>query len=108
DADGDAADGQDRVRPLEHDDARTGERAHEIAGTVRLPVVVAEHGDGRELEVAARVGDDADLVDLPVLREVAGEDDHVRLRGRAPERLAHPVAVTGAGVDVAGGRDADR
>src|SRR5438045_8745195 len=53
DADADALDRKDRVRPLEHDDARLAERPGEVAGAVGLPVVVAEHGDDRDRQSAA-------------------------------------------------------
>ena len=70
-------------------------RATRSAGAVGVPVVVAEHRDDRDREVAAGVGDDADLVDLPVLRQVAGEQHEVGLLLDARERLAHAVAVAG-------------
>ena len=47
------------MRAVEHDDPGLGERARQVARPVGLPVVVAEHRDDRDREVAARVGDDA-------------------------------------------------
>jgi hypothetical protein len=93
-------DRQDRVRALKHDDAGFCERALEIVGTVRLPVVVSEHGDDRDLQTAASIGDDARLVHLPVLRQVTGEQHEVGVTSDARERLADAVAVVGARVDV--------
>src|SRR5581483_11629422 len=75
---------KDRVRTLEHDDAGLAERAPDVLGAVRLPVVVAEDGDDRDREAAAGVGDRARLVDL-----------------------AAAVGVVAAGVEVRGGGDAD-
>src|SRR5436190_18621345 len=53
DADADALDRQDRVRTLEDDDAGLAERPGEVADPVRLPIVVAEHGDHRDRQTAA-------------------------------------------------------
>ena len=88
-----AVDRKDRVRAIENDDTRLRERttrdrpddrtASRGSRARRLPV----------LQVAARVGDDAHLVDLTVLRQVAREQDQVGLRLDAPERLDHAVAL---------------
>jgi hypothetical protein len=55
--------------------------------------VIAEHRDDRHLEVATCVGDDPNLVDLPVLGQVAGKQDQVGLLPDAAESLTHPVAL---------------
>jgi hypothetical protein len=108
DPDAHPAHGQDRVRAVEHDDARLRERAPEVVRAVRLPVVVPEHGDDGTLERPARIGDDADLVDLAVLGEVAGEQHQIGLGGDVLERFAHAVAVGRAGMDVACRSNANR
>jgi Uncharacterised nucleotidyltransferase len=63
--------------------------------------VVSEHGDDRHLELAARIGNDADFVQLAVLCEVAGEEDQVGLFLDAPESLGDAVSLRRARVDVA-------
>ena len=83
------------------------ERPREVVLPVGLAVVVAEHGDDRYPEVAARVGDDARLVHLPVLGQVAGEQDQIGLLLDAGKRLANAIVLDDARVDVAGGRDPD-
>ena len=67
------------MRAVEHDDPGLGERTRQVGGPVGLPVVVAEHRDDRHREIAARIRDDAHLVDLPVLRQVTREQDQVGL-----------------------------
>jgi hypothetical protein len=70
--------------------------------------VVPEHRDDRHLQITARVGNDAHFVDLAVLRQIAREQDQVGLLLDTPEGFSHPVTLGGAGMDVPGGRDADR
>src|SRR5262249_21696383 len=74
----------------------------------RLPVVVSEHRDHRDLDGGARVRDGRHLVDLPVLGQVARQQHEVRLLLDALERLTHAVALRRAGMDVAGGGDPHR
>jgi len=61
------------VVALEEDDARSRRRASaRDARPVGLPVVVSEHSNYRDLQAAARVGDDAHLVDPTVLGQIPG------------------------------------
>jgi hypothetical protein len=108
DTDAHAVDREDRVRAIEDDDSRLGERARKIGRPVGLPVVVPEHRDDRHLQVAARVGDDAHLVDLPVLRQVAREQDQIGLLLDVAEGLDHAIAFGGPGVNVTRGGDTNR
>jgi len=105
DADADTPDRQDRVRALEDDDARLAEGAREVAGAVGLPVVVAEHGDNRDRETAARLAEDAGLVDLAVLRQVARQQYEIGAVLHVCERLADAIRVPRCGVDVGRGGD---
>ncbi len=102
-----AGERQDRVRAVEHDHARLAERLHDLGGAVGMPVVVAEDRDDRDGEVACRVGDDACLVELPVLRQVAGEEREVGALVELRERGRDPIGVVDAGVEVGGRGDAD-
>ena len=66
--------------------------SRELGGAVGVPVVVAEHGDDRQREVAADLGEHLRLLELAVRRQVAGEEHDVGLVGDALERRAHLVA----------------
>ena len=66
------------------------EHGGELVGAVGVPVVVAEHGQDRDVEVAHGVGDDRGLLGLAVGAEVAGQQDDVgalvQARRRPPRR----------------------
>src|SRR5439155_3016522 len=72
-----------------------------------LPVMVPEHRHRRDRQPSARARDDRDLVELPVLGQVAGQHDHVRALLDAAERLVHAPLLAGARVDVARGGNPD-
>ena len=73
-----------------------------------MPVVVAQHGEDRQCQVAARVGEHGGLLGLAVGREVAGEQQQVGALVEPGEGLAHARADRLVAVDVAGGGDAQR
>ena len=106
----DPADRQNRVRARRASTTpASAERAAQIVRAVRVPVVVPEHRDDGHGKVAAGVGDDSHLVDLAVLRSGrrrAGSGRPAPRRAGTPR--ARGRASARAGVDVAGGRDADR
>ena len=54
--------------------------AHHLLAPVRVVVVVAEHGEHRQLERPARIREHGRLLRLAVGRQVAGEQHEVRLR----------------------------
>jgi hypothetical protein len=109
DADLRAAQLEHVVGAVEHDDAGLLEHRSHLARAVRVPVVVAEHGQHRQLELAARVGHDRRLLRLPVRREVAGQQQEVGASLERAERGGGPLAVVRAlaEVDVPGRSDPD-
>ena len=72
-----------------------------------MEVVVAENGEDRNVEIAARVGDDLRLLGLARRREVAREEDHVGLRRDGRERALDAFPRRLGGVQIAGCRDTD-
>ena len=94
---------------VHHDHAGFLKDRGELAGAVDVPVVVAEHGDDRDVEVADDVGDDLGLLGLAVGGEVARQQDHVGAVAEAREGRRRTLAVVGAlaVVDVARGGDPD-
>jgi hypothetical protein len=96
------------VRAVEHHDARLLEHGGHLVGARRMVVVVAEHREHRDVEVAHGVGEDRGLLGLAVRGEVAGQQDQVDAAGQGAERRMGPLAVgVAAEMHVAGGRDAD-
>ena len=96
------------VRAVEHHDPGLLEHGGHLVGARRVVVVVAEHGDHRDAEVAHGVGEDRGLLGLAVRGEVAGQQDQVDAALERGERLTGALAVAvAAEVHVAGRRDAD-
>jgi hypothetical protein len=62
--------------------------------------MVAEHGEDRDVEPAARRGDHLCLLRLAARRQVAGEEHDVRFAGEVGERALHALAARVRGVDV--------
>ena len=73
---------------VHHDHAGVLEHRGELVGAVDVPVVVAEHGDDRDVEVAHDVGDDLGLLGLAVGGQVAGQEHDVGAVGRGPRTRA--------------------
>ena len=94
---------------VHHDHAGVSQHRGELVGAVGVPVVVAEHGDDRDRQVAHGVGDDLRLLGLAVGGQVAGQQDDVGALVEPRERGRRALAVVGAFavVDVAGGGDPD-
>ena len=69
----------DGVVALEDADARVLEHGDDLVAAVRVEVVVAEDGVDRDVERPAGVGEHRRLLGLAVRRQVAGEEDDVRL-----------------------------
>ena len=70
----------DRARApgaLEHVHARLLDHGAQFVRLACVEVVIAEHGEDRDVETAARVGDDLGLLGLARGREVTREQDHV-------------------------------
>jgi hypothetical protein len=67
-------------------------------------VVVPEHGDERDREAAAAVGQHGRLLGQPVGRQVAREEDHVDVARGLGEALRETLAVVLRRVEVADGR----
>src|SRR3954447_7443218 len=98
---------QNRPAPVEHDDAGRGQDVDDLVGPVRVPVVVAENGDDRDLEAAAGLGEDLGLLGLPEGGQVTGDEDRVDLVGDTGEGGSHRSPVLFAAVDVARCGDPD-
>ena len=95
------------MRPLEHNHPRLAERPREIARAVGLPVVIPEHGDDGNREPAAGPREDARLVDLSVLGQVAREKHEIGALLDVDERLTNSVGVARGRMDVGRGGDPD-
>jgi hypothetical protein len=94
-------------RAVEHRDATTRlDRLHQLVAAVRVPVVVAEHGEDRHADIAAGVGEHRALLRLASRRQVARQQQDVRLTAQPHEALDRRLAVIDAAVHVAGGRHA--
>jgi hypothetical protein len=98
---------QDRPAPVEHGDARRRQDPDDLVGPVRVPVVVAENGDDRYLQLAAGVCEHLGLLGLPEGGHVAGDEDRVDLGGDSGEARSHRSPVLLAAVDVARCGDPD-
>jgi hypothetical protein len=93
--------------PVEDDDPGGSEHLDELAGPVRVPVVVAEHGDDRDLQIPARVREHLGLLGFPEAGQVAGDEDCVDLAGNLPEGRGDCSAVLLTAMDVARRGDPD-
>jgi hypothetical protein len=93
--------------PVEHDDPGSGEDVDDLVGPVRMPIVVAENGDDRDLQGAAGVGEHLRLLGLSEGGQVAGDEDRVDLAGDTRESVGHRSTVLLAAVDVARRGDPD-
>src|SRR3546814_11419957 len=85
---------------LEHGDAPGGELVGDPLGAPGVVVVVAEHGDDRDLEPRHGLGDEHRLLELAVAGAVAGEQPDV---GGVVDRaggVAEGADVVGAEVEV--------
>ena len=98
---------QHRPAPVEHDDSGRGQDLDDLVGPVRVPVVVAEDGDDRNLQLAAGVCEHLGLLGLPEGGQVAGDQDRVDLGGDSGEGRSHRSPVLLAAVDVARCGDPD-
>jgi hypothetical protein len=67
-----------------------------------VEVVVAEDGEDRRVELPGSGGDNLSLLRLAARRQVAGEEDDVRLSGEVGERALDALAARVRGVDVCG------
>ena len=62
---------------LEHAHAGVGQHGDDLVRAVQVPVVVAEHGEHRDRQAAARVGEDRRLLGVAAGGQVAGEQDQI-------------------------------
>jgi hypothetical protein len=92
---------------LEQPDARTLEDLDDLVPPVRVPVVVAEHGEGRRLELLGHVREDGCLLRLAVSREVACEQNQVGVLVRFGEGSLEAGSLLFGAVDVSGRRNAN-
>ena len=74
------------MRAVEHHDPGLLQHRRHLVRATRVVVVVAEHRQDRDVEVAHGVGEDRGLLRLAVRREVAGQQDEVHLTGQRAER----------------------
>ncbi len=93
DADLDAADLAGRPIALEQVDAGVGEDRAQLVDAVGVPVVVAQDGEHRHLQRAARVGQHPGLLGLAVGGPVAGQQDEIGVPVELRERGADPMRV---------------
>ena len=96
-----------RALALEEPDARACEHLLERVRLLRMVVVVAEHGEDRHLEPSAGRSDHLRLLRLAARRQVAGEQDDVRLSLELRERTLDALAARVGSVDVGCGGNAD-
>jgi hypothetical protein len=90
----------DRPRAIEHSDRSRLERGLHLLDAIGMPVVVAEHGEHRELELAEGRGQHFRLLGLAVGGPVAGEQQQVGLTVQAGERLDRWAAPIGPAMDI--------
>ena len=76
--------------------------------TSRVMVVVSEHRDDRNRETGARSREDLGLLGKTVRREIAGEQDEVRVLRDRREHAREPLAQRLGGVDVTRRSDPNR
>jgi hypothetical protein len=95
------------VRPVEDDHSGLGKGPRDVRRAVRVPVVVSEDGDDRRRHLLARLRENARLVDLAELRQIAREQDEVGLLVDALEGCEDPHLVLRSRVQVAARGDAD-
>ena len=88
DPDLDVADLENDVAPVEHDDARRPRDGRDLVAAARVVVVVSEHGDDRDLDRPAGVREHRGLLGQAVRRQVAGEQDEIRLLRDRPRTHA--------------------
>ena len=108
DADLDPLDLDHGVRAVEHDDPRVLERRRQLRAAVGVVVVVAEHRDHGDREVAAGVGEHERLLRLSVRRQIAAEQDQVGLRLHAGEGADGALPQRLGAMEVGGGGQPDR
>jgi hypothetical protein len=72
-----------------------------------MPVVVAEHGQHRRVQLRGRLGQHRGLLWLAVRGQIAGQQDQVDAAFERGERGAGALAVARAEVHVPGRGDAD-
>jgi hypothetical protein len=75
DADLGVVDVEHAVLAIEDVDPARGERRGHLVAAVGVPVVVAEHGQHRDVGRARGVGEDRGLLGLAVGGQVAGQQD---------------------------------
>ena len=93
--------------PVEDDDAGSSEDVLDLAGAVRVPVVVPQHRDDGYLQPAAGIGEYFCLLRLAEGGQVAGEQDRIDPTGDVCESLRHGTAVLLAAMHVARRGDPD-
>ena len=97
------------VLALEHVDAALLQHGDQLVAAVDVPVVVAEHGEHRHVDVAHGGRHHGALLGLAVRGQVAGQQHEVDAVAQPGERLRPALLVAlAAEVDVAGGGDPDR
>ena len=72
-----------------------------------MVVVVPEHGDDRDGRAAAAVGEHRSLLDEPVRRQVAREQDQVDASATSANDPREAVAMLLRGMEVTDGRDTE-
>ena len=74
---------------------------------VGVVVVIAEDGDDRDRQARQLARDDCSLVRPAALRQVAGDEQHVRVMGEVFELRAQHAGGVGTEVDIGDGCDPD-
>jgi hypothetical protein len=88
---------------LEEADPGVREHFPELVGPARVVVVVAEHGEDRDVEKTACSGERFRLLRLAARRQVAGEQDDVRLAFELGEAALDALATRVGRVDIGSG-----
>ena len=92
----------------EHPDAGVRQEGHDLGDLVAVPVVVPEHGEDRNLQGPADLGQQRRLLRLAVGGQVARQQDEIDRAVDPAKRTREVVAIGVVGVDVACCCEADR